>query len=306
MDISYELYKVFYCVASTLSFSEASRQLFISKSAVSQSVKTLEQKLGQQLFIRSTKKVKLTAEGELLFRHIEPAIHMIRNGEAQLTQKNSSGGLLRIGASDTICRYFLVPYLNRFHKEFPDAHIRVMNQTSLGCIDLLESGQVDFVVVNAPNSRLKKNVYTSQVLREFQDVFVANRTHFPLENQELSLGDLTEYPLLMLEQNSTTSEFLHQIFEKQNLHLSPEVELNSNDLLIDLADIGLGIASVPDFMLFNAPKELFVLKLKDKLPKRQLVLVHNEQLPASDAAENFMHYFSLDEDAFSSPMFHAP
>ena len=82
MDISYELYKVFYCVASTLSFSEASRQLFISQSAVSQSVKTLEQKLGQQLFIRSTKKVKLTAEGELLFRHIEPAIHMIRNGEA--------------------------------------------------------------------------------------------------------------------------------------------------------------------------------------------------------------------------------
>ena len=57
MDINYELYKVFYCVATTLSFSDASRQLFISQSAVSQSVKTLERKLGQPLFARSTKKV---------------------------------------------------------------------------------------------------------------------------------------------------------------------------------------------------------------------------------------------------------
>ena len=64
MDINLELYKVFYYVATTLSFSEASRQLFISQSAVSQSVKTLEKKLGHTLFIRSTKKVFLTPEGE--------------------------------------------------------------------------------------------------------------------------------------------------------------------------------------------------------------------------------------------------
>ena len=62
MDINYELYKVFYYVASTLSFSEASKQLFISQSAVSQSIKALEKKLDQTLFIRSTKKVRLTTE----------------------------------------------------------------------------------------------------------------------------------------------------------------------------------------------------------------------------------------------------
>ena len=54
MDINYELYKVFYHVATTLNFSEASKQLFISQSAVSQSIKTLERKLDQTLFIRST------------------------------------------------------------------------------------------------------------------------------------------------------------------------------------------------------------------------------------------------------------
>ena len=81
MDINYELYKVFYHVATTLNFSEASKQLFISQSAVSQSIKTLERKLDQTLFIRSTKKVQLTPEGEILLRHIEPAMNLIQKGE---------------------------------------------------------------------------------------------------------------------------------------------------------------------------------------------------------------------------------
>ena len=125
MDINYELYKVFYHVATTLNFSEASKQLFISQSAVSQSIKTLERKLDQTLFIRSTKKVQLTPEGEILLRHIEPAMNLIQKGEAQLLDAASTGGQIRIGASDTICRYFLVPYLEKFHKTFPNVHIKV-------------------------------------------------------------------------------------------------------------------------------------------------------------------------------------
>ena len=145
MDINYELYKVFYYVATTLSFSEASKQLFISQSAVSQSIKALEKKLDQSLFIRSTKRVQLTPEGEILLRHVEPAMNLIKRGEAQIMDAVSTGGQIRIGASDTICRYFLVPYLKRFHREFPNIHIKVMNQTSLRCVDLLETGQVDLI-----------------------------------------------------------------------------------------------------------------------------------------------------------------
>ena len=121
MDINYELYKVFYYVAKTLSFSDASKRLFISQSAVSQSIKALEKKLNQHLFIRSTKRVKLTPEGEVLFKHIEPAVNLIMRGENQILDANAlNGGQLRIGASDTICRYYLVPYLQAFHEHFPN------------------------------------------------------------------------------------------------------------------------------------------------------------------------------------------
>ena len=97
MDISFELYKVFYYVASTLSFSEASRQLYISQSAVSQSIKSLEQKLGHKLFTRNTKCVMLTPEGETLFRHVEPAVNLLVQGERQLIGTNTLETPLRIG-----------------------------------------------------------------------------------------------------------------------------------------------------------------------------------------------------------------
>ena len=138
MDINYELYKVFYHVANTLSFSEASKQLFISQSAVSQSIKVLEKKLNQHLFIRSTKRVQLTPEGEILLKHIEPAMNLIKQGENQLLEANTlNGGQLRIGASDTICRYYLIPYLKEFHRKYPNVHIKVTNQTSIACAKLL-------------------------------------------------------------------------------------------------------------------------------------------------------------------------
>ena len=166
MDINLELYKVFYYVATTLSFSEASRQLFISQSAVSQSIKTLEKKLGHTLFIRSTKKVLLTPEGELLLEHVKPALLMLDEGEALLSGDNMLKGQLRIGASDTICRYFLIEYFRRFHQSYPDVRIKVTNSTSIGCVELLEKGQVNLIVCNSPNSRLG-NQYESQSIKRF-------------------------------------------------------------------------------------------------------------------------------------------
>lgn len=291
MDINYELYKVFYYVANSLSFSEASKQLFISQSAVSQSIKTLEKRLNQNLFIRSTKKVRLTPEGEILLRHIEPAINLIQRGENQILEANSlGGGQLRIGASDTICRYFLVPYLSRFHKEYPNVHIKVTNQTSIGCVDLLENGQVDFIVTNFPNSRLSNQSHI-RPLRKFQDVFVANKAFFDLEGRELSFEELLKYPILMLDRHSTTSEFLHQLFLQHELDLVPEIELSSNDLLLDLASIGLGIAFLPDYLLSRDCQELYPLTLKEKLPERELVIVTNDQMPLSPAAKEFFKYF---------------
>ena len=256
MDINLELYKVFYYVATTLSFSEASRQLFISQSAVSQSIKTLEKKLNHPLFSRSTKKVLLAPEGELLLQQVKP--------------------------------YFLNDYLQKFHQTYPDVRIKVTNSTSIGCAELLEKGQADLIVCNCPNSRLGSHFQT-RVLKEFHDVFVANTDYFPVHTVQTELQELLNYPILMLSPKSTTSEYLREAFTAHNLKLLPEVELNSNDLL--LARIGLGIACVPDYML-KENDLLTPLMLKEPLPGRQLVLAQHDSLTVSQAAERFIEMFT--------------
>ena len=292
MDINYELYKVFYYVATSLSFSEASKQLFISQSAVSQSIKTLEKKLDQPLFIRSTKKVQLTPAGKVLLKHIEPAMNLIQRGESQLLDSGSLGlGQLHIGASDTICRYFLVPYLKQFHKKFPNVPIKVTNATSLSCVDLLDQGKVDLIVTNYPNSYLS-SLTTVKKIKNFKDVFIANESFSELKGRKLSLKELLQYPILMLDRKSTTSEFLHSLFQQHQLDLVPEIELSSNDLLIDLASIGLGIAFIPDYCIPHKSDNLFIVETDEELPTRQLVIAHNHHVPSSKAALEFLNYFT--------------
>lgn len=287
MDINFELYKVFYQVASTLSFSEASKKLYISQSAVSQSIKTLERKLEQPLFIRSTKKVQLTPAGQTLLKHVEPAVNLLQKGETQLLDANALGlGQLHIGASDTICRYYLIPYLKAFHIQFPDVPLKVTNATSPGCVELLSQGKVDLIITNYPNARMN-DAYIHKTLSDFQDVFIANPAAMDLRQETFSFADLAQYPILMLDRKSTTSEFLHSLFLQHQLELIPEVELSSNDFLIDLARIGLGIAFVPDYCL-SEDDELKILETEEAIPKRQLVAAVNPNLPLSPSASEFL------------------
>lgn len=91
----------------------------------------------------------------------------------------------------------------------------------------------------------------------------------------------------MLDRKSATSEFLHHLFLQHQLELIPEVELNSNDFLIDLARIGLGITFVPDYCL-SEDDELQILKTREAIPGRQLVAAINPSLPLSPSASEFL------------------
>lgn len=295
MDVNYELYKVFYYVASSLSFSEASKALYISQSAVSQSIKTLEKKLGQPLFYRTTKKVSLTPAGELLMKHIEPAINLIHRGEETLSDDAAMQfGQLHIGASDTICRYFLVPYLEQFHKAYPQVPIRITNATSFGCVELLEQGNVDLILVNYPNASLSPSCITQSVA-EFRDVFIGNPNFFSFPDKPMTLKQVSEYPLLMLDRKSTTSDYLHKLFLKHQLELVPDVRLSSNDLLIDLSRIGLGISFVPDYCIKEREEEsmqdkhnLKILPLTETIPARRIIAAADPNLPQNASVRAFL------------------
>ena len=128
-------------------------------------------------------------------------------------------------------------------------------------------------------------------IAKFRDVFVANSAFSELRNKKIPFKDLLKFPILMLEKHSTTSEFLHNMFQQHQLDLVPEIELSSNDLLLDLAKIGLGIAFVPDYCVKDKEQDLFFVETEESLPLRELAIVHNEHIQVSKVAQEFMNYF---------------
>lgn len=296
MDINFELYKVFYYVAKNLNFSLASNELFISQSAVSQSIKLLEEKLQTRLFIRNSRSVKLTREGEILFRYIEQSFNLIKTGERNLQEIHYlKKGEVRIGASDTICKHYLLPYFKKFNQLYPQIKLRVTNRTSATCIELLKKGVIDLAVINIPGRKKFKNLTVKQ-WKIVQDIFVAGKNFEHLKNREIKLQELTAYPLLMLEKNSVTREFFDNFLKQNGFDVNPEIELGSVELLIELAKIGLGISFI---IKEYAQKELengqlFMLNLKEQIPPRQLGIMIQKTIPLPIAAQKFVDLLSKD------------
>ena len=120
-NINLEYYKIFYYVGKFGSISLAARELCISQPAVSQAIRHMESQLSVKLFARMPKGVKLTSEGAVLYSYVSQGYEYIRLGEDKLFQMlNLESGEITVGASDMTLKYFLLPYLEKFHNLYPD------------------------------------------------------------------------------------------------------------------------------------------------------------------------------------------
>jgi len=298
MDVNFELYKVFYYVAKYLSFSEAASKLYISQSAVSQSINQLESKLECKLLFRSTKQVKLTQEGKILFEHIEQAYNFIKAGERSIIEMQSIlQGEIRIGASDTICKYYLLPYLKKFNELYPKIKIRVTNRTSSKCVELLSKGSIDFAVINVP----LKNRYTNieiKPLQTIKDVFIAGNNFEHLKNRKISLSELKNYPIIVLEKNTITRQYFDDYLNRNNIDIIPEIELGSIELIVELAKIGLGISYVMENCIQYEKNKgnIFILDVKEKTPERSIGIATHKNVPSPAAAQKFIELLQNNEN----------
>lgn len=287
--LNLDQYQVFLEVARAHSFSRAAAALFVTQPAVSQTIKALEERLGCKLFLRSARGVSLTEEGERLYQEVSGAILRIEEAEAHFAGLQTlSVGTLRIGASDTVCKYLLLPFLSTFHETYPGVSIKVTNRTSSETVRLLREGQVDMGFVNMPTP-VDETMVCESVL-SVQDVLVATPDLAKTLPKRVSYNDLVKQPLLMLERLSSTRRFWDKIFEENGLNLKPQIELGSLDLLLEFACIGLGISAVT----LPAAKELIeqgkltVLNLKNPPAPRNIGVITTKQLPLSPCAGAFL------------------
>lgn len=288
MVIKLDLYRIFQAVAENNSFSKAARSLYLTQPAVSQSILQLEEDLDIRLFNRTPKGVTLTQEGKLLYDHVHSALSLIDAGEKKMQAfKELTAGKMAIGVGDTISRYFLLPYLEKFHKEYPDITFKLVNGTTMELCELLKTGEIDVALCNFPVTDPKLSLIPC---KQVQDTFVCGKEYQHLLTEPLSLEELLKHPLICLETNSTSRRFMDAFLAEHDLQVSPEFELGAHDLLLDLARINLGIACVTkEFSMGYLQQQLLhEIRLQETIPKRAIGICHLKSVPLSLAAEKFV------------------
>ena len=288
MYVNLELYRFFCEVAKTGNVTKAAEKLYMSQSAVSQSIMQLEEKLGCKLFNRSKRGVQLTSEGEVLFSYVNNAISLIENAQEKISgMKSLREGEINIGASDTACSLFLLPFLNKFNAEYPEIHISVINRTTQELIKLLKNGSVDISFVNLPLD--DDATLDIQPVMQFHDCFVAGAKYAHLADSVICLKDLSKYPILMLDKSSNSRKQMDIFLQNYDLEIIPAIELESLALISEFAKIGLGIAATikEDVQKMLDSRELFELRFLETLPVRNIGLAQIRNFSLSFAAEAF-------------------
>lgn len=287
-----EYLKAFYYTAKYLSITAAAEALFISQPAVSLTIKRLEGELGCKLFFRTTKGARLTPEGEVFYQHISAAFDELFAAERALSDMlNFESGEIRIGASDMTMRFFLLPYLEKFHTLYPKIKILVSNAPTPETLNSLEGGKIDFGIISTPIE--KSDNYSIVSVAEIRDIFVAGERFSHLKSTPVPLSELEKLPIICLEKNTTTRKSTDDFLKKNSVVLSPEFELAQSDLIVQFAEMNMGIGSVVDRFAENSIKNgrLFELSLQTQLPTRNIALVTGKRRPVSKAGQRLLELF---------------
>ena len=288
MAVKLELYRVFKEVAETGNISLAAKNLYISQSAVSQSIKQLETALQARLFSRSPRGVTLTGEGQMLYEYVRSALSLLSTGEDKLSQAQQLLlGTLTIGASDTVTSLFLTPYLEAFHRKHPGIRLKIVSGRSAKVLSLLKSGVVDIAFASSPSD--KTNLLDFPCF-ETHSVFVAG-SDYPCDFDHVySLQEIAAFPLILLERKASSRVFLEQYFLKRGVTLTPEIELSSRSLLVDMAAIGLGVAGVTEEFVHRDLEQgsIRVLKTDFEIPSRTVDMCTLREVSPTAAASRFI------------------
>ena len=244
MEQNLSQYKIFYEVAKAGNISKAAKELYISQPAISKAISKLEDSLGLSLFTRSSRGVQLTSEGEILFEHTREAFDALDRGEQELKRiQEFDIGHLRIGVSNTLCKYILLPYLKTFIDQYPHMKVTIESQATAQTLARLEQQKIDLGLVAEPSVRRDLAFIPVMVI---QDTFVTTPNY--LENLYLREGQDTSLfetgNIMLLDTSNMTRHHVDEYMAENNIFPHQILEVTTMDLLIEFAKIGLGIACV--------------------------------------------------------------
>lgn len=289
MHINLDLYRVFYEVAIQGSISKAAQSLHLTQPAVSQSIKLLEDQLDCILFYRSSKGVKLTNHGNLILEDVKVALEHFNHVEKLTKQlKNNEIGELKIGASDSVCEYYLIDRLIEYQSNYPNIKLQVFNETSYHIIDMVINRDIDIGFVNLPIKDIPAiNVYE---IEKLTDIIICSKSNKELLGRQVALKELEDYPFILLEKNSNTRKLFDDVLLSNKISINPKFELSSLELMIKFVEKGMGLSFVTKNYILDQldNKDLFEVKTMEAFPQRSIGMITSKDTVLSSISKNFM------------------
>lgn len=224
--------RYFLQIAETSSFSEASRQLCVSQSTVSQQIKQLEDELGAELFVRDSHSVKLSDYGIQFLPYAKNIAEDVRSGVARI--KDVSGlsvGTINIGATYTFCP-LLGKTIEEFMKEHKGISIKLTCASMEELMQMLEDGELDTVLSYRP-SRHFDNI-ESHILFNSNLCVTARRDHPLAGKDKVRLVDLEKFPLALPSRGLQARNEFDRLLFGQNYRFDVRLEVNDLNMLLDL------------------------------------------------------------------------
>lgn len=283
-----DAYRVFNEVSKHRSFSKAAKALYMTQPAVSQTIMNLERELDTRLFTRTSKGVTLTTDGQLLYEYVNSAVNLIEMGEKKLSEsKDLMVGEMRIGVGDTISKYYLLPYLEKFHKDSPNIKLKIINRTTPELCKMLKSGEIDIAICNLP---VRDSALQTQKCIDIHDIFVCGEKYSYLSLKPRSIEEIMQFPVIFLESKSNSRQYVEKYFLSKGIRIQPEIELGSHDLLLEFAKFNFGVSCVIEEFAQEYLKSKAVnrIKLIEEIPKRAIGFCFLKSVSLSAAARKFV------------------
>lgn len=289
MNVDFELYKIFYTVANTKNITKAAKELCISQPAISKSIKNLENQIGGKLFIRTKRGVSLTDEGREIYKYVKIGVEALYNAENKFSEfKNLEIGTIRIGISASLAKHFLMPYLTKFHKNFPNIKLQIISDISENLISKIKNGLVDIIILNTID--FNSNDINIISIKDSQDCFFVNENLKNLTKKTIQLEDLNNYTIIVQNQYSESRTFINNFCYQKNIKLKPELEVSSYSLLIELVKNNFGIGFTNELFIKEEleKKKIFKLKVSPAIPTRQIILGYSKNTLPNYSVKKFI------------------
>ena len=293
MNSNFEYYKIFYYVAKYENLTKAATALKTSQPAVTRTIHKLEGELGCRLFTRSKTGMKLTPEGRTFYGYVAAGCAQFFKGENALSNLISlENGTIYISATETALHCYLFQAMEEFNSLYPNVRFKILNNSTTESVNAVKEGKVDLAFVSA-NLQVAKPL-RMKILRKYRDILIAGMRFEELKagKEELSLKELVSYPWISLTAETITRRFLNEYFEKNGLTFAPDMELATTDMILPAVRHNLGLGFIPAEFADAELKsgQVFEIKVKEKLPERNIILIYDMEYPQSIAAKEFQKF----------------